>query len=245
MWGGPARQAQGAPGEEPGYFALSRDPLVALVLVLPLLVFYQAGIVLLDFRIINGADFLTRLVYPRWGLKGLVVMNLSFIALMLAAIIRLENRRRFRLSLFVPLLAESALYAACLGSVIVFVLDRIDVLAVLPQLGGERLTALVLSVGAGVNEELVFRLILLELLVFLFADFIGLRAGAALALAVVLSSLAFAGAHYVGTLGDLFRLDTFLFRFLAGLIFCGIYKLRSFAVAAWTHALYDIYVLVL
>ena len=46
----------------------------------------------------------------------------------------------------------------------------------------------------------------------------------------------------MGSMGDYFTLDSFLFRFLFGLILNGIYVTRGFGVAAWTHALYDVIV---
>ncbi|RME71870.1 MAG: CPBP family intramembrane metalloprotease [Planctomycetota bacterium] len=236
------------PIHDDSYAALSRDPLVSLVLALPLLVFYQGGVVVLllsGVHVINGADVLTRFVLPHWGLKGLVVLDLSILALLLAAIIRLERRgARFRLGLFVPLLIESAVYAAALGAVLTAVLERLPFAAAAGLPEGNA-AALVLSIGAGIHEELVFRLALLGGLGFVLVDFLGMGERSGTVLAMALSSLLFAGAHHLGALGEPFALSTFVFRFLAGMLFCAIYKLRSFAVAAWTHALYDVYVLVL
>ena len=56
----------------------------------------------------------------------------------------------------------------------------------------------------------------------------------------VLSAVLFSVVHYIGPMGDYFTLDSFLFRFLFGLILNGIYVTRGFGVAAWTHALYDV-----
>lgn len=230
---------------EPSYFALTRDLSVSLILVLPLLAAYQAGLLLTRFRLVNGVDFLSRFVFLHWGAKGVVLANLGVIAIFLAAIIRLEKQRRFRPGLFPPLVAESAAYASVLGSVILFLMQSpAAALAVRP--GGAAapapLAGLVLSIGAGVNEEIVFRLALLGVLTYVFGDFLGARDGAAFFLAAVVSSLLFSGAHYVGRYGDAFALGTFVFRALAGLIFAGICRWRSFAVAAYTHAIYDILV---
>jgi hypothetical protein len=224
----------------PGYVALTRDLAVSLILVLPLLVAYQVGLFLLGYRVINGADFVTRVIFPQWGLKGLVVFNLSVVAAFLAAIIRLERRGRFRPGLFPPLVLESAVYASCLGTVILFVMKKSFIMA----LGGDSGRALILSIGAGVNEEIVFRLILIGVLNYAFADFAGLADRTAVALAVLFSSVLFSAAHYVGSHGDPLELISFTYRLLAGAIFAGIYKWRSFAVAVYTHAIYDIIVLV-
>ena len=58
---------------------------------------------------------------------------------------------------------------------------------------------------------------------------------------IVLTSLLFSAAHYIGPSGDPFRWLTFLFRFLAGVIFCLCCRLRyrGFGIAVGTHAFYD------
>ncbi|MCA9638481.1 MAG: CPBP family intramembrane metalloprotease, partial [Myxococcales bacterium] len=60
---------------------------------------------------------------------------------------------------------------------------------------------------------------------------------------LVISSLVFSLAHHVGPAAEAFTFDAFVYRTLAGVFFAIVYQLRGFAVAAWTHALYDVYVL--
>ena len=62
-------------------------------------------------------------------------------------------------------------------------------------------------------------------------------------LAAVLGALVFSGFHYVGQDADALTLQSFTFRALAGLFFSGLYLLRGFGIAAWTHALYDVMLL--
>ena len=44
--------------------------------------------------------------------------------------------------------------------------------------------------------------------------------------------------------GDPFRVDSFVFRTLAGVAFSALYVFRGFGITAWTHALYDVLVLI-
>lgn len=233
---GPDKGASGA-----GYFDLTRDLVVSLILVLPLLLLYQVGLFAMGHRVINGADFVTRLIYPGWGLKGLVIFNLSVVAVFLAAIIRLERQKRFRPELFLPLVAESAVYAWVLGSLILFILRKSFILSINFDHGFRAIT---LSIGAGVNEEIFFRLLLIGVLTYIFADFLGLKDRTAAIISVIASSLLFSGAHYIGAHGDKLEAVSFAYRFVAGVIFALIYRYRSFAVAVYTHAIYDILVLV-
>jgi hypothetical protein len=61
----------------------------------------------------------------------------------------------------------------------------------------------------------------------------------------VLAAMIFSGWHYVGEFADEFEPRSFVFRAVCGLAFIAIYVLRGFSPAVWTHALYDIWVLVL
>ena len=95
--------------------------------------------------------------------------------------------------------------------------------------------------GAGIYEELLFRLILLNLGIGLLA---WMRAGRKTSVigGIVLTSVLFSAAHYVGPSGDPFRWLTFLFRFLAGVFFAVLFRYRGFGIAAGTHAFYDVLV---
>ena len=96
-------------------------------------------------------------------------------------------------------------------------------------------------VGAGIYEELLFRLLLVPP-VFLATSRLGLARAACVIGAVVATSLLFAAAHYLGPQGETFEPASFLFRFTAGAVFAILFVFRGFGIAAGTHALYDIFV---
>jgi len=72
-----------------------------------------------------------------------------------------------------------------------------------------------------------------------------LRPWLAAAVAILGSAVLFALAHHMGSLGEPFAWDAFLFRFTAGLLFSLLYHLRGFSVVSLTHALYDLRVMLL
>jgi membrane protease YdiL (CAAX protease family) len=60
--------------------------------------------------------------------------------------------------------------------------------------------------------------------------------------AILVTSVCFAAAHYVGPHGESLRWFTFTFRMIAGGFFAALFVYRGFGVAAGTHAFYDIFV---
>jgi membrane protease YdiL (CAAX protease family) len=134
-----------------------------------------------------------------------------------------------------------------MGTLIVFVM--VDLLGIDPRLATGPLARagvferLVMSAGAGVHEELVFRLVMMGGILRLGERGLGFRRWAALALAIAISSVLFSAAHHVGPLGDPLRAGVFVYRALAGAAFALLFHFRGFALAVYTHTLYDVYVL--
>jgi Type II CAAX prenyl endopeptidase Rce1-like len=228
------------------------DPLTSLLLVFPLFVVYQIGVLSMP-STYNGADLITshmlHLLHGNSGAYLLVNVVLALLFLVLVLVLRKKNT--FDPRLFVPVLLESAIYALTMGSLICFVM--IDFLHIDPKLlihcatGPAQATPaakVVLSLGAGVHEELLFRLIMVGGGVWLFERGFGLRRWIAIVLAFAISSVLFSAAHHVIG-GEPFHIGVFVYRLLCGLIFATIYQFRGFATGVYTHSLYDIFVLTL
>jgi hypothetical protein len=105
---------------------------------------------------------------------------------------------------------------------------------------------IVTGVGAGIYEELVFRLILICVLMVLFQDLIGLSHQNSVVLSVLISAALFSAHHHIiwvdGQLGRSapFNWAEFGFRTLAGIYFAILFAVRGFGITAGTHAFYDI-----
>jgi membrane protease YdiL (CAAX protease family) len=223
------------------YLRKTRDPFANLVLVLPLVLVYGAGVVFLDPRAFNGADVITERLYgllgPQW--LGLVygAVALGFVL----AIRRMNRTGALHSGAYGLIVAESLVYAVLLGEVTVRILWHLGFGPRDPVFELPLLTRMLVSIGAGVNEELVFRLMMIGGLLPVMSWIFRGRRNLALGLLVVVSSVLFSAAHF---LAEPFSLEKFVFRLVCGVLFALIYRGRGFAVAVYTHALYDIRVLV-
>ena len=103
---------------------------------------------------------------------------------------------------------------------------------------------LILVLGAGVYEELVFRLILFTLLALILKDAFGFHSGWAGLVMVLVSGVLFSAYHYLSPYEE-FRLETFLFRTAAGVYFGLLFLLRGFGITAASHSAYDILIVLL
>lgn len=239
------------------YLDLSRTHTYSLLFAIPLLLLYEVGAAWAaragEVPLRNGADVLLRSLLAAGGVQGTV----AFTALLVVAagFFILAERRRKRQPpqlkgwVFAGMLLESAVYALLFGVVVGTATQWLlggwgvplaadgGALSRVPLAQG-----IVLSLGAGIYEELLFRVLLAGGLFVLFRQggLPRLRAGV---FAALLSALAFSAFHYVGPYGDPWALPSFTFRFLAGLAFSVLFLVRGFGIAAWTHALYDVFLL--
>jgi hypothetical protein len=236
------------------YWALSRSHRYSLLFALPLLLLYELLEAVAPVRtsggvIRNGADvILTSLFTAVIGPRGPLV----FMALVIGGAMVLVWRDRrggaLRRGIFPLMLGESLVLALLFGIVVgtatVNLLGPLRALAAGGGggLDGSALARLTLSLGAGLYEELLFRVLIVSLLA---NALLVLGAGRWIAgvVATVAGALLFSAFHYIGPLGEPYRLETFVFRTLAGLAFSALYLTRGFGITAWTHALYDVAVL--
>lgn len=216
------------PSPEPGQFGRG-DLEASLVLIFPLLLAYAIGVLFVGR--VNGADVVTRLLYTLVGPTTYLLIYASAALVYLLWIRRGARWGTLRLEIVAPVVLEASIYAFTLGSVITLVLDR---LLGLGLSGG----SLVSAIGAGVHEELVFRLGLLAGLVGVLRD----RGRGGVALAFAISAVAFAAAHHLGAHGEPFSAHAFAFRALAGAAFGAMFWFRSLAHAVYAHVLYDLVV---
>ena len=237
------------------YWTTSRAPRYSITFALPLLVLYEALAATLSRfageQMRNGADVMLRSLFVAVaGTRGPLLFVLCVIGISIWLIAR-DLRRGGRLEprVFVWMSAESILLALAFGLVIGTVTAKLLTPFASLALGGAQPqmgvgARLMLSLGAGLYEELLFRVLLVSGLLLLARRVLRWGPPMAKTFAVLVGAVIFSAFHYVGAYGDPFRIDSFVFRAIAGVAFSALYVFRGFGITAWTHALYDVLVLI-
>ena len=212
------------------------DLATSLVLVFPLLLAYELGVLVAGH--VAGADAITRTLYAIAGGRDGYLIAHACIAIAFLVWMRATRRgSALRWEIAAPVVLEAAVYALTLGAVIAVVVER--------ALGLGAADTIVSALGAGVHEELAFRLALGGGLVALLwrarsLDDTGRKL--AVAIAIVASAIVFAAAHHVGARGEPVIERVFATRAVAGVALGMIWWFRSLAHAVYAHVIYDVLV---
>lgn len=224
------------------YTQLSRQPLYILVFLLPLVLLYEFALYSKGSSIqIKAHDHLVRFfeafdIPPTQGLwlGGIAILTILFLWHIFEG-----NRWSIKLRVIFFMALESIafaipllLFGAVLGSfTVATVSSPIANLTIFDKIA--------VSIGAGLYEELVFRMLLISLVhtvvcnVFKRSNITGLTIG------VVISALLFALYHDLPNAGSLSAVTLFFYS-VAGVFLGILYISRGFGIAAATHAAYDV-----
>lgn len=278
--------------ESDSYLERTSRPVYAIVFLLPFIVFYEVGTILINTDVLNRSQ--VRVVAFVWLQQLLQYLGtssrLAWIAPPLVVILiliglQLTSRKRwyFCAGDYFPMLVECTLLAVPLIVLSLFfnsqsvapdgspgpdvnmstavarviedsaadladpMLPSAVPLAAQARNEGHSLMAnVVTGIGAGIYEELVFRLILICLLMVFFQDLLGLSHSNAIVSSVLISAALFSAHHHIivldGQLGCSapFNWMEFSFRTMAGVYFAALFAIRGFGITAGTHAFYDI-----
>ena len=228
------------------YLTRSRTPLASLVFVLPLIVIYEVGTALLlteatplgvaERRVV--AFNWTRDALATFGAGGRLVAPAATIALLLGWHVFSHHPWRLRPGTVAGMAVESVLLALpffLIARLTGWLLGLPNVFLLAGLSPGQEA---VLGVGAGVYEELIFRLVGFAVLHLLLNDVLKIRRPWDWVVTLAVTSVAFSLYHYLGA--EPFALSSFTFRTLAGVYLGLVFLYRGFGVAAGTHAAYDV-----
>jgi membrane protease YdiL (CAAX protease family) len=232
-----------------GYWQISQQPLQGLLFLVPLLVLYELGASFYPPTTTSGlqADVSARLWLSRFfdifGVTGVHLPGIIVVVVLLSLHLFSKHKWRFEPKVYALMWVESLALAFPLFVFLLVVARRpllaqaVSAMAPGPQTYSLQ-TQLILSVGAGIYEELVFRLIGIALLHLILHDVLALPKEWSASLAIILSSLAFAAYHFSDA--NPFTVSKLTQYTLAGIYLAVIYQMRGFGIVAATHALYDV-----
>ena len=227
-------------------------PIQSLIFISPLLIFYQVASAIDPWTPEQGntplveAFVLMLKFFAVFGVAGGYFPLLAVVAILLAWHLARKDKWTFEPRLYLGMAAESIIwgipifivglalmrYATPPLAAIAPVLASIGTLPFKSQL--------ILSVGAGIYEELLFRLIAITVLNMLLVDVCEMKMPTAIPLIILISALLFSAYHYLGS--EPFQTGIFLFRTGIGVYLAGIYIYRGFGIAVGAHTVYDLIV---
>ncbi len=233
------------------YHKYSRTPFFGLLIVLVLLVIYEASSAMIYYdatHVIpkNAAEVMIKRVFWYFGFQYNFLNWLVYAALLGWAFWLARKQQMLALQpVYYPYaIFESLTYALILGSM-VNLMSRGAIIHIkfLGQVASDMsmATKMAQALGAGIYEELLFRFFILTALQFLFQyTLVNTKPIVRQALALFISAGLFSAYHFLDG-AQTMTLIAFCLRFYAGLILGLIFLWRGLGVAAYTHAFYDLF----
>ncbi len=238
-----------------GYLERSKRPLETLVFLLPFIVFYEYELtraLAIDGGVLTNAAHLGLLRFLStfgWGEMALSLPAVLLVLCFLAWHALLRTNWTVDLSVVARMWGESAALAVPVlllstavthwiapnqAAIVAASVDDWDALSFPARIA--------VSVGAGLYEEMVFRMMLILALHALLKDALAVPDRLAKLVCVTASACAFALYHPLAEVGGQNPLFAarFLFLLLAGAYWAGLFLGRGFGIVAGSHMLYDV-----
>ena len=275
------------------YFERTSRPVYAMIFLLPFIIFYEVGTILINTDVLNQTQ--VRVVAFVWLQRSLEYIGLGgklawvappLVVVIILIALQMTCRKSWRVWVndMLPMGMECILLAVPLIVLSLFLITNSSVqergkfgqfgnsaIVVQAEAGVSQLSVtndglgaaaesgisgdgkrdgllanIVTSIGAGIYEELVFRLILICLLMIVFQNLMRIGRKNAIIVSVLVSAAMFSAHHHVdffsGQLNqsEPFEVTRFVFRTIAGIYFAVLFAIRGFGITAGTHAFYDI-----
>lgn len=227
------------------YFIITKSPIYSFIFTLPLFVIYEIGLFLISSKDLimmrNGADALLRQILEPLGNFAFYWIGFGFFIGFFITYYMKKDKWSFLIlkgKFLIFMAVESLFFAFFLFSF----MSNIKIL-LMSHTGSILIQQVTLAIGAGIYEEILFRVLLIACLANILEFIFDWSKLSIYTSALMISSAVFSLFHFIGEFGDYYSFDIFMYRFLAGIFLGSLYLLRGFGIAAWTHAIYDIIVI--
>ncbi len=221
-----------------GYNQYVKRPSYNFVMGATLLIVYELTLAIFPTGTVNGVDALFQSFLRMIPFSTLILSVL----LIVTGVYFVYNDRNHGFHLRGDMMALMFLESTFWAFFVLFTVPMLVGKLLLQQIGIHQLNffqKIGFSCGAGFYEEFFFRFLLVSgLQAFLRTKGLESRN----IMIILMSAFLFSMAHYIGSLGDVFTMNSFLQRFLFGLFMNFLFVTRGFGITACTHAFYDVIV---
>ena len=221
-----------------GYWQAAREPLHGLLFLFPLVAVYELGTLILrstigpqDQLVAHG---LINSFLRFFGAHGAWLPGVALLLTLLIWHVLARNPWHIQGWAMPLMLAESVLYA---GPLLLITQLRLSAGGVLDSLLVQQT---ILAVGAGIYEELVFRLYLITGIMLLLIDVCRVKRAVGVSVAVLIPALLFAFCHVRPIGVEVFAWGPFVARVAAGVYLSIVFVGRGFGIAVGCHAAHNI-----
>ena len=225
------------------YFSYTRNSTISLMFIFPFFLMYEILAYFLfdpsDYVIRNSADIIFRDIFEIITNNTLITYNGLLLILIFSFIFyNFKNKSpKFTLSYIFFMFIEGIFF----GLLLVFILNGFSVFNYSQQnyFFIDYSFMFYSCLGAGIWEEILFRLLLFSFLYKIIRSFFKGQDVFVLFLSIILSSILFSLFHYIGNNADIFTLNTFLIRTFGGIFLGLLYYYRGFGIVVISHISYD------
>ena len=224
------------------YWNVSKNIYYSILFIIPMLFLYEImcwyqyyG---LKFQIRNGADVFIRQLFISFDHYAELAYSLTLLIIFLVIVYlnwNVVEKGKLKISFLLFMLLESFIWCTVFiflmgvsENIILSILER----NIIPE-------QFYLSIGAGIWEELLFRVGATGIIIYFMKYTLGYNHLFSVFMAIFFSALMFSLFHYIGQLGDIFTFRSFCLRTFAGIMLGALYVFRGFGITAYTHIFYD------
>jgi hypothetical protein len=152
---------------------------------------------------------------------------------------RVVRNGKFKFTFLLLMIVESLVW--CIGFIIIMSASEQLLLSIMERnIIPEQFY---LAIGAGIWEELLFRVGAIGLSLSFLTKIVGYSGIYSVIIAVIFSAVIFSLFHYLGPFGDNFSYKSFYLRTLAGIFLGSLYMFRGFGITVYTHIFYDMFII--
>jgi len=224
------------------YFSASRNLFYSLVIIFPMLFLYELlGFINnfeTNYHVRNGADVLIRQAFSVFGPASQFLYGFTLVLIFCSIGYKYREillNGQINIRFLVLMIVESFIW--CAGLLIA--MKGINTLFLASPIASDLLEQFYLSIGAGIWEELVFRLGLITVITYIINLIFRYGKSFSLFVSLFFSGTIFSLFHYVGSYGDIFTWETFILRSFAGVFLGAVFLFRGLGISVYAHIFYD------